>query len=139
MIGETLKLKIEKGKLKIEEAINYAIQIAQGLQKAHERGIIHRDIKPANIIITNDGEAKILDFGLAKFRGQTKITKTGSTLGTVAYMSPEQTRGEEVDIRSDIWSLGVMLYEMVTGQLPFRGDYDQALFYSVLILVSKRY
>ena len=139
MIGETLKLKIEKGKLKIEEAINYAIQIAQGLQKAHERGIIHRDIKPANIIITNDGEAKILDFGLAKFRGQTKITKTGSTLGTVAYMSPEQTRGEEVDIRSDIWSLGVMLYEMVTGQLPFRGDYDQALVYSVLILVSKRY
>ncbi len=130
--GETLKLKIEKGKLKIEEAINYAIQIAQGLQKAHERGIIHRDIKPANIIITNDGEAKILDFGLAKLSTQTKLTKEGSTLGTVAYMSPEQTRGEAVDHRTDIWSLGIIIYEMLTGQLPFKGDYDQAIVYSIL-------
>jgi len=130
--GETLKLKIEKGRLKIDEAVEYTIQIAQGLQKAHEKGIIHRDIKPANIMITNDGEVKILDFGLAKFRGQTKITKTGSTLGTVAYMSPEQARGEEVDHRTDIWSLGVMIYEMVSGELPFKGDYDQAIIYSIL-------
>jgi eukaryotic-like serine/threonine-protein kinase len=130
--GETLKSKIEKGKLQIEEAINYAIQIAQGLQKAHEKGIIHRDIKPANIIVTNDGEAKILDFGLSKFKGQTKITKTGSTSGTVSYMSPEQTRGEEVDYRTDIWSFGVMLYEMVTGELPFGGDYDQAIIYCIM-------
>lgn len=130
--GETLKSKIEKGKLHIEEAINYAIQIAQGLQKAHEKGIIHRDIKPANIIITNDGEAKILDFGLSKFKGQTKITKTGSTSGTVSYMSPEQTRGEEVDYRTDIWSFGVMLSEMVTGELPFGGDYDQAIIYCIM-------
>jgi serine/threonine protein kinase/predicted Zn-dependent protease len=130
--GETLKLKIKKGKLNIEDAVDYTIQIAQGLQKAHGKGIIHRDIKPANIMITDDGEVKILDFGLAKFRGQSKITKSGSTVGTVAYMSPEQARGEEVDHRSDIWSLGVMLYEMVTGQLPFKGDYEQALMYSIL-------
>jgi serine/threonine protein kinase len=130
--GEILKLRIEEEKLKSEDAVNYAIQIAQGLHEAHQRGIIHRDIKPANVIITNKGEAKILDFGLAKFRGQTKITKTGSTVGTVAYMSPEQARGEEVDHRTDIWSLGVMLYEMVTGELPFKGDYDQAIIYSIL-------
>jgi len=130
--GETLKLKIEKGKLKIDESMDIAIQIAQGLYEAHQKGIVHRDIKPANIIVTDKGEIKILDFGLAKFKGQTKITKTGSTLGTVAYMSPEQARGEEVDYRTDIWSLGVMLYEMLTGELPFKGDYDQALVYSIL-------
>jgi serine/threonine protein kinase len=130
--GETLKSKIEKGRLKIEEAVDYTIQIAKGLQKAHEKGIVHRDIKPANVMITEDGVAKILDFGLAKFRGQTKITKSGSTVGTVAYMSPEQARGEEVDHRTDIWSLGVMLYEMVTAELPFKGDYDQAIIYSII-------
>jgi serine/threonine protein kinase/Tfp pilus assembly protein PilF len=130
--GETLKLKIEKGKLKIDESMDIAIQIAQGLQKAHEKGIIHRDIKPANIMITTDGEARILDFGLAKFKGQTKITKSGSTVGTVAYMSPEQAKGDEVDNKSDIWSTGVMLYEMQTGKLPFDADYDQALIYSII-------
>ena len=130
--GETLKQKLESGKIDIDTAIDYTIQIAKGLLKAHEKNIIHRDIKPDNVIITHDGEAKILDFGLAKFRGQTKITKTGSTLGTVAYMSPEQAKGEEVDQRTDIWSLGVMLYEMVTGELPFKGDYDQAVVYSIL-------
>jgi pentatricopeptide repeat protein len=129
--GETLKKKIERGPLKLDEAIDIAIQVAQGLSRAHESDIIHRDIKPANIMITDRGEVKIVDFGLAKLAGQTKITKTGTTLGTVAYMSPEQARGEEVDHRTDIWSLGVVLYEMVTGQLPFRGEYEQTVMYSI--------
>lgn len=141
--GKTLKEKLEKGKLDIEDAINYTIQIAQGLQEAHQREIVHRDIKPANIIITEKGEAKILDFGLAKLSGQKKLTREGTTLGTVAYMSPEQVRGEEIDHRSDIWSLGVILYETFTGQLPFKGEYEQALMYSILndnpqALVNKR-
>jgi serine/threonine protein kinase len=130
--GETLKKKIEKGPLKLEEAIDITIQIASGLQKAHEKGIVHRDIKPANIFIINDGIVKILDFGLAKLSGQTMMTKIGSTLGTVAYMSPEQARGEEVDHRTDIWSLGVVLYEILTGKLPFRSDYEQAMIYSII-------
>jgi serine/threonine-protein kinase len=130
--GETLKLRIAKGRLRIEEAVGIAIQVAQGLQKAHEKGIVHRDIKPANIIITNDGVAKILDFGLAKLAGQAKLTKTGSTFGTAAYMSPEQARGLDVDHRTDIWSLGVVLYEMLTGHLPFRGDHEAALLYSIV-------
>jgi serine/threonine protein kinase len=130
--GETLKLKIEKGKLKIEEAIDYVIQIAQGLARAHEEGIVHRDIKPANIVITDRGEVKILDFGLAKLAGQAQLTKDSSTLGTVAYMSPEQLSGKEVDQRTDIWSLGVVLYEMLTGHLPFKGDYEQAVVYVIL-------
>jgi serine/threonine protein kinase len=92
--GETLKKKIERGPLKIEEAIEFAIQVAQGLAKAHEHGIVHRDIKPANIMVTSDGVAKIVDFGLAKLSGRTMLTKTGTTIGTVAYMSPEQARGE---------------------------------------------
>jgi len=130
--GETLKSKIEKGKLKIEEAIDYATQIAKGLACAHEQGITHRDIKPANIIITDRGVAKILDFGLAKLVGQVQITKDTSTLGTVAYMSPEQCSGTEVDHRTDIWSLGVLFYEMLTGKLPFKGDYEQAVIYAIL-------
>jgi serine/threonine protein kinase len=130
--GETLKKKIEKGPLKLDEAIEIAIQIAQGLLKAHEQKIIHRDIKPANIFITNDGVVKILDFGLAKLSGKTMITKLGSTIGTIAYMSPEQARGEEVNQRTDIWSLGVVLYEMIIGKLPFRGEYEQAILYSIM-------
>jgi serine/threonine protein kinase len=107
--GETLKKKIERAPLKIGEAVEFAIQVAQGLTKAHEHGIVHRDIKPANIMITSDGLAKIVDFSLAKLSGRTILTKTGSTIGTAAYMSPEQARGESVDHRTDIWSMGVLL------------------------------
>ena len=142
--GETLKSRIAparqqestgaggKGPLRIEEALDLAIQVAQGLQKAHEHGIVHRDIKSANVMITSDGVAKIVDFGLAKLSGQTGMTKMGTTLGTAAYMSPEQARGESVDHRTDIWSLGVMMYEMITGQLPVKSEYQEAIVYSIL-------
>ena len=130
--GETLKKKIERGPLKIEEAADIVIQIAQGLSEAHAHGIVHRDVKPANILITKSGVVKIVDFGLAKLSGRTKLTKTGSTLGTVAYMSPEQLQGGDVDVRADIFSLGVVLYEMLTGKTPFRGDHEAALMYSIV-------
>ncbi|MCX5801031.1 MAG: protein kinase [Candidatus Eisenbacteria bacterium] len=130
--GETLKKKIERGPLKVDETVGIAVQVAQGLAKAHEHGIVHRDIKPANVILTKDGVAKILDFGLAKLAGPAKLTKTGSTAGTAAYMSPEQARGDSVDSRTDIWSLGVLIYEMLTGQLPFRSQYEQAMVYAIL-------
>jgi TolB-like protein len=130
--GETLKEKIERGMLNTDEALEIAAQVSQGLVRAHEQGIVHRDIKPSNIMLTSDGVAKIFDFGLAKLSGRTMLTKTGSTLGTAAYMSPEQARGEEVDTRTDIWSLGVVLYEMLTGRRPFDSEYDQALVYSIL-------
>jgi serine/threonine protein kinase len=130
--GETLKKKIERGPLEIDEAVNIVTQIAEGLRQAHEKGIIHRDIKPANIFITKNGIVKILDFGLAKLAGQTMMTRTGATLGTAAYMSPEQVRGEEVDSRTDIWSIGVIFYEMITGRLPFKGEYEQAIMFAIL-------
>jgi non-specific serine/threonine protein kinase len=130
--GETLKKKIEKGQIKIEETIHIISQVAEGLKKAHKKGIVHRDIKPANIFITNDNIVKILDFGLAKVTGQTQLTQMGTTVGTIAYLSPEQARGENLDHRTDIWSLGIVLYEMLTGELPFKGDFDQAIIYSIL-------
>ena len=130
--GERLRDKIGRGLLKADEAIGLALQVAQGLAKAHEKGIVHRDIKPANILVTGDGVAKIVDFGLAKLAGQARLTREGSTVGTVAYMSPEQLRGEAVDRRTDIWSLGVVLYEMVAGRLPFKGDLEQSLVRSIL-------
>ncbi len=130
--GETLKSRIAQGQLRIEEALDFVGQIAQGLVRAHEVGIVHRDIKPANIIVTTRGEVKIVDFGLAKLSGRTLLTKSGTTLGTAAYMSPEQARGEQVDQRTDIWSLGVVLYEMLTGKRPFESEYEQALVYSIL-------
>jgi serine/threonine protein kinase/tetratricopeptide (TPR) repeat protein len=130
--GETLKDKMKRGPLKLASAVDTAIQIVEGLARAHEEDIIHRDIKPANVIVTKRDVVKIVDFGLAKLAEGVKLTKTGTTLGTAAYMSPEQTSGKKVDRRSDIWSLGVVLYEMLTGRLPFMGEYEQAVSYAIV-------
>jgi len=130
--GETLRARIkEKGK-RIKKIVNYAIQIAEALKAAHAKGVIHRDIKSDNIMITEDGRVKVMDFGLAKLRGSVRLTKSSSTLGTVAYMSPEHLQGGEVDARTDIFSFGVVLYEMLTGQLPFKGEYESAMMYSIV-------
>ena len=130
--GQELKQKIDAGPLPVEDAIHIILQIANGLQEAHKKGIVHRDIKSANIMLTGGGQIKIMDFGLAKVRGGAQVTQIGTTLGTAAYMSPEQARGEDVDHRTDIWSLGVVLYETIAGQLPFKGHYEQAVLYSIL-------
>ncbi len=133
--GKELKYLVETGhapSLQINEVIKIVIQIAEGLEAAHKIGIIHRDIKSQNIMITDDGKTKIMDFGLAKIKGGIQLTKTGSTVGTAAYMSPEQASGKEVDHRTDIWSFGVVLYEMLCGCLPFKNEYDAALMYSIL-------
>jgi len=129
--GETLRDRIKKGPLKPEEALDVVSQVAAGLGEAHGKGVIHRDIKSANIMVTAKGQAKVMDFGLAKLRGGSSLTKSQTTLGTVAYMSPEQARGGELDQRTDIWSLGVVLYEMLVGKLPFRGEHDQTVIYSI--------
>ncbi|MEN8223477.1 MAG: serine/threonine-protein kinase, partial [Acidobacteriota bacterium] len=130
--GETIKDKVSDGLLPVAEVLEITIQICEGLQKAHDACIVHRDIKPQNIIINQDGQVKILDFGLAKLKGVSQLTKESTTMGTIHYMSPEQAKGLEVDHRADIWSLGVVFYEMLTGELPFKGDYEQAVIYSVL-------
>jgi serine/threonine protein kinase len=125
--GHSLKEVIKQGKLSSAEAVDYAKQICEGLHKAHSAGIFHRDIKPANIIIDQDNKPRILDFGLATLSGEEKLTKTGSTLGTVGYMAPEQIEGKKADHRADLFSLGVILYEMLTGRRPFEGDNDAAI------------
>ena len=127
MARETLKERIARGPLEVSDAIDIAAQVGQGLAEAHGAGIVHRDIKPANLLVTKTGVVKILDFGLAKLAGAEGMTQTGTTLGTVAYMSPEQLRGEEVDRRTDIWSLGVVLFEMVAGARPFKGERLEAV------------
>ena len=130
--GESLKERISRGPLGIEDALDFAVQAAEGLARAHEAGMVHRDIKPANILITARDEVKIVDFGLAKLTGMHITTSIGVPMGTVLYMSPEQARGDQVDKRTDIWALGVVLYEMLTGVLPFPGENEQAVIYSIL-------
>ena len=123
---------IESCLLELEKTLDIAIQIADGLQEAHERGIVHCDVKPENIVVTPKGQIKITDFGLAIPAGAMQTARINTILGTVSYMSPEQTCSCEVDLRTDIWSLGVVLYEMITGELPFKGEYEQAVVYSIL-------
>jgi len=130
--GKTLKQIIEKEALSVRKVLDIGIQICEGLTVAHEKGIVHRDIKSANIMLTPRGQVKIMDFGLAKLKGGTKLTETRSTLGTAAYMSPEQAQGEEVDQRSDIFSFGVVLYELLSGRLPFEGEHQAAIIYSII-------
>ncbi len=130
--GETVKAKIARGPLPLPAAIDIAKQTAEGLAKAHAAKIVHRDIKPANIMVTTEGVVKILDFGLAKLGTGTHLTRTGTTMGTLPYMSPEQTTGRPADHRTDIWSMGVLLYEMITGELPFKGDHPGAVIYAII-------
>ena len=129
--GETLKARMKRGSLSIKESLDIAIQIAEGLNQAHEKGIVHRDIKPANIFVTETGLVKILDFGIAKVLN-VELTRSGATVGTAAYMSPEQAKGTSVDHRADIWSIGAVLYEMLAGQRPFKAAFWEALLYSIL-------
>ncbi len=130
--GETLKDVLGRGTIPLKRVIDLVLQVANGLASAHEKEITHRDIKPANIMITEDGFVKIVDFGLAKLGDSTKITKSGMAMGTPAYMSPEQVKGTQIDHRSDIWSLGIILYELLTGKLPFRGDNEMSMLYNIV-------
>ena len=132
--GASLDTKIEAGPLKLNEALDFAIQTVQGLQAAHGKKIVHRDIKPANLMVTPQGAKQlvtIMDFGLAQLTDRSKLTQGPTALGTVSYMSPEQTQGMELDHRTDLWALGAVIYEMVTGQRAFQGHYDQAITYSI--------
>jgi serine/threonine protein kinase/Tol biopolymer transport system component len=128
--GGTLREKLPYAK--VDDAVTVAIQIGEALQEAHSKGIVHRDIKADNIMLTSKGQAKVMDFGLAKLKGSLKLTKTSSTVGTLGYIAPEQIQGGEVDARSDIFSFGVLLFEMLTGKLPFRGEHEAAIVYSIV-------
>lgn len=130
--GRSLSSLIAEGPLKLELAVDIAHQVAEGLNEAHANGVVHRDVKPDNIMVAGTGRVKIMDFGLAAAAGQTRLTQEGTTVGTVAYMSPEQTLGERVDARSDLWALGAVMYEMITGRRPFEGDHPQALMYAIV-------
>jgi serine/threonine protein kinase len=135
--GHSLEQWIAKEPFRLDDALELVLQMGGALAAAHDKGIVHRDIKPANILIAErrsgkDRQPKLVDFGLAQFSNSSKITKLGSTVGTIAYMSPEQTSGKEVDHRTDIWALGVVLYRLVAGELPFKGHYDAAILYSIL-------
>ena len=130
--GESVKEKVRARPAPLDEALDITVQAAQGLQVAHEEGIVHRDIKSANLMVTHKGQVKIMDFGLAQVGDRSDLTKTGTTLGTPSYMSPEQATAQPTDRRSDIWSLGVVFYEMLTGQLPFKGEVEAAVAYAVV-------
>jgi serine/threonine protein kinase len=130
--GESLRRRIARGPLAVDEALDITVQIARGLARAHEHGIVHRDVKPGNLFVTRDGLVKILDFGIAKLSGEAGPTRLGALVGTPSYMAPEQTRDDPVDARADVWSLGVVLYEMLTGRRPFVGGTSVAVVYSVL-------
>ncbi|TRZ88677.1 hypothetical protein D4R89_07710 [bacterium] len=130
--GKSLKARIAQGPLKVDEALEIAVQVAEGLEEAHRKGIVHRDIKPANIMLTAKSQAKILDFGLARLESAGDLTRTAVVMGTVAYMSPEQAQGHKVDHRTDIWSFGCTLYEMLAGRSPFQGGHEQAVFQAII-------
>jgi serine/threonine protein kinase len=130
--GEDLRARMRFAPLPLVEALTIGADIARGLSAAHAKGIVHRDIKPANIVVTPSRMVKIMDFGLARTGRGADLTRTGTTIGTISYMSPEQARGEAVDHRTDIWSLGVVLFEMLTGTRPFGADRDLAVVHSIL-------
>jgi len=134
--GDNLRDVMAAGKVRLDDAVMMAIQIAEGLEHAHDHGIVHRDIKPSNLMVASAGndrsQIKILDFGVARSLDTTRVTKSGGIVGTASYMSPEQAMGQEVDFRTDLWSLGVCLYQMVTGSVPFKGDYEHAIQYALI-------
>jgi serine/threonine protein kinase len=130
--GQTLNQKIEHNSFSLYQVFDYALQISSALYAAHQKGIVHRDIKSANIMLTATNQLKVMDFGLAKLQGSVKLTKSSSTVGTMAYSSPEQLDGREIDARADIFSFGVVLYEMATGKVPFQEEYESALMYSIM-------
>jgi serine/threonine protein kinase len=130
--GSTLRQKFESAPLRVSEAVGYAIQIGEALHEAHTKGIVHRDVKADNVMVNLKNQIKVMDFELAKLKGSLKLTRTSSTVGTLAYMAPEQIQGGEVDARSDIFSFGVLLFEMLTGHFPFRGEHEAAIVYSIV-------